>query len=60
MKVSQSEIDLIIEEEEKRVNEARKDVEIMEWPEPDTVTKGITKFTMLIHMKNILNVLKIQ
>ena len=59
MKVSQSEIDLIIEEEEKRVNEARKDVEIMEWPEPDTVTKGITKIhdadTHEEHLERIKN-----
>ena len=42
MKVSKSEIDLMNKEEEELSNNARKDVETMDWPDPKTVTKGIT------------------
>ena len=42
MKVSQSELEKMYSEEQKFVDNARKDVEVMDWPDPTTVTKGIT------------------
>ncbi len=42
MKVPKSEINLMNKEEEKLADNARKDVEAMDWPNPKTITKGIT------------------
>jgi len=42
MKVPISEIDIMRDEEQKLADDARKDVEAMDWPNPKTVTKGIT------------------
>ena len=59
MKVEKSEIDLMIEQEQKKVDEARKDIEVMEWPDPKTVTKGITSIhdadTHEEHLERIKN-----
>lgn len=42
MKVPKSEIELMNKEEQQLSDNARKDVETMDWPDPKTVTKGIT------------------
>ena len=40
--VSEEEIAAMESEEQKHVDEARQTVEAMDWPEPSTVTKGVT------------------
>ncbi len=40
--VSENDLDEMESEEQAHVDEARKIVEAMDWPQPDTVTKGVT------------------
>ena len=40
--VEESELEGMEKEEQLRVDNARSDVEEMAWPEPETVTKGVT------------------
>ena len=59
MGISQSEIDLMNDEEQKLVDSAREDIESMDWPDPKTVTKGITSMhdaeTHEEHLERIKN-----
>ena len=59
MGISKSELNSMKKEEEKLVNSAREDIEAMDWPDPKTVTKGITSIhdadTHEEHLERIKN-----